>query len=97
MKYTDAQIISWLSDCSKIDRTGVDCGYAFERTLMTDDPVGSVDVRIAVRGMEGIDGLRKQACVAMEADACMGENPSLRKPKLIDWGEGVKMQARKKR
>lgn len=81
--YSDAQIINWLSDCDSIDRNGQDGGWAFNRCVMTDGEknVGVADIRIATRGFEGVDGLRKQAMVAMDMDKTMGENPWLKSAK----------------
>ena len=79
-QYSDAQILNWLSDCASIDHSGYDGGYAFNRTIVTDGAkaIGVADVKIAVRGHEGVDGLRKQATIAMGVDETMAENPWLR-------------------
>lgn len=76
--YTDAEILDWLSACSKIDSSGYDSGLAFERLLSADEPIGVADVRIAVRGFEGIDRLRKQASIAMSIDKAIGDNNGAR-------------------
>jgi|CXWL01.1.fsa_nt_gi hypothetical protein len=89
MKYEDEQILNWLSDCSKIDRSGYDCGWAFERLIMNDDPIGTADVRIAIRGMEGIDGLRKQASIAMGVDGALGTNPFIKSRRRRQFGMGL--------
>jgi hypothetical protein len=83
MKYSDAQMLSWLSDCSRIDHSGTDGGWSFERCIMTDgeNPIGVADVRIAVRGWVSIDGLREQASIAMGVDRTLGENPFTKSPK----------------
>lgn len=81
MKITDEMIVNWLSDCTKIDHSGREGGWVFERLLMTEDPLGTAEVRIATIGFEGIDGLRKQVKIAMEIDRTMASNPWVRAEK----------------
>ena len=83
---TDKETLDWLSACSKIDNSGHDGGYAFERNLMTDEPVGVVDVRIATRGFIGIDALRRATHVAMATDEMLGSNPAIRASKRTRKG-----------
>lgn len=74
MKTTDKDRLDWLSSCEKLDHSGFDSGYSFERIIMTDDVIGVSDVRIAIRGYAGVDSLRKAVDQAMAVDRLLDKN-----------------------
>lgn len=69
---TDKERLDWLSRCSKIDNSGYDSGWAFERLIWTDTPSAVSDVKIAIRGREGVDDLRLAIDKAIAVDKLLG-------------------------
>lgn len=67
---SDKDILDWLSGCESIDHTGQDSGWAFNRMIYPLERKGSkvCDIRIAIRGFDGLDGLRSAVIGAMIAE-----------------------------
>ena len=69
---TDKQRLDWISKCHKIDTSGEDTGWVFERFFYPGQDAKPFDVRFTFRGCEE-DGLRKAIDAAIIADKFLGE------------------------